>query len=187
MKSLLVFPAQWYPTQPYLSTPYLCAYLRGKGWDVSQRDFNIESYDHFLSPILLEKAVARMVDRLACLKGKKSFSIKEKSLMDVLATGIKFAPTIISRVNEAKLTMRTPDQFFDFQTYKQADMIIKSALKLVSDAYAPSILTLSTFESGTAPRSRPNAPPNSLLMMLILLSIFTRKCYCLLNLGKTIT
>lgn len=87
--------------------------------------------------------------RLAELKDRKSFSIKEKSLMDVLATGIKFAPTIISGVNDAKLVMRTADRFFDFEDYKQADMIIKSALKLISDAYSPSILTLSTFESGT--------------------------------------
>ena len=103
MKSLLIFPAQWYPTQPYLSTPYLCSYLKEKGWDVSQRDFNIESYDHFLSPTLLEKAVTKMEARLAELKEKKSFSIKEKSLMDVLATGIKFGSTIISGVDDAKL------------------------------------------------------------------------------------
>jgi len=149
MKSLLVFPAQWYPTQPYLSTPYLCAYLREKNWDVTQRDFNIESYDHFLSPTLLENILSKIEDRLTALKEKKSFSFKEKSLMDVLATSVKFAPTIISGVNDAKKVMRTPERFFDFNTYKQADMVIKSALKLVSDAYSPSILTLSTFESGT--------------------------------------
>jgi len=149
MKSLLVFPAQWYPTQPYLSTPYLCAYLREKSWDVTQRDFNIESYDHFLSPTLLENILSKIEGRLTALKEKKSFSFKEKSLMDVLATSVKFAPTIISGVNDAKQVMRTPERFFDFNTYKQADMVIKSALKLVSDAYSPSILTLSTFESGT--------------------------------------
>ncbi|SVD35956.1 uncharacterized protein METZ01_LOCUS388810, partial [marine metagenome] len=149
MKSLLVFPSQWYPTQPYLSTPYLCAYLKGKNWDVKQRDFNIESYDHFLSTTVLEAIVSKMEKRLASLKGKKSFSFKEKSLMDVLATGIKFAPTIISGIDDAKRVMRTPELFFDFNVYKEADMIIKSALKLVSDAYSPSILTLSTFESGT--------------------------------------
>ena len=149
MKSLLVFPAQWYPTQPYLSTPYLCAYLREKGWDVTQRDFNIESYDHFLSPTLLQNILSKIEGRLNALKEKKSFSFKEKSLMDVLATSVKFAPTIISGVNDAKQVMRTPESFFDFSTNKQADMVIKSALKLVSDAYSPSILTLSTFESGT--------------------------------------
>ena len=117
MKSLLIFPAQWYPTQPYLSTPYLCAYLRKKNWDVSQRDFNIESYENFLSPSFLEKAVSKMNDRLTVLKEKKSFSFKEKSLMDVLTTGIKFAPTIISGVNDAKSVMRTPERFYNFNNY----------------------------------------------------------------------
>ena len=111
MKSLLVFPAQWYPTQPYLSTPYLCAYLSEKNWDVTQRDFNIESYDHFLSPTLFESMVSKMESRLTALKEKKSFSFKEKSLMDVLTTGVKFAPTIISGVNDAKQVMRTPERF----------------------------------------------------------------------------
>ena len=50
MKTLLIFPCQWYPTQPYLSTPYLTSYLRQKGWDVRQRDFNIESY-HVLTDL----------------------------------------------------------------------------------------------------------------------------------------
>ena len=69
--------------------------------------------------------------------------------MDVLSTGLKFAPAIVSGVEDAKKIVRTPERFFDFESYKQADMIIKSGLKLVSDAYSPSVLTLSTFESGT--------------------------------------
>lgn len=148
MKTLLIFPAQWYPTQPYLSTPYLTSYLREKGWDVSQRDFNIESYDRFLSPTCLQKAVGKMRNRLESLKAQDRFNIREKSLMDVLSAGIKFSGQIISGVEEAKNVMRTPDRFFDFDAYRQADMIVKSALKLISDAYAPSILNLSTFESG---------------------------------------
>ncbi len=149
MKTLLIFPAQWYPTQPYLSTPYLTAYLRAKGWEVDQRDFNIESYDRFLSPQILRNSVNKMEKKVRQIREKSSFSIKEKSLLDVLATGIKFGNTIIDKVEFAKKVMRSPELFFDFESYQQADMIIKSALKLVSDAYSPSILSLSTYESGT--------------------------------------
>ncbi|MFQ5450828.1 MAG: B12-binding domain-containing radical SAM protein [Nitrospinaceae bacterium] len=149
MKTILIFPSQWYPTQPYLSTPYLTAYLRAQGWEVEQRDFNIESYDHFLSPPLLHQAVEKMEARLQAVRSRKTMTIKDKSLLDVLSTGIRFSPAIISQVEEAKTVMRTPDRFFDFDTYQQADMVIKSALKLVSDAYSPAILSLSTFESGT--------------------------------------
>ena len=42
-----------------------------------------------------------------------------------------------------------PSESFIFDIYLQADMVIKSALKLMSDAYAPHILSLSTFKSGT--------------------------------------
>ena len=149
MKTLLIFPAQWYPTQPYLSTPYLTAYLKAKGWEVDQRDFNIESYDRFLSPQILRNSVNKMEKKVRQIREKSSFSIKEKSLLDVLATGIKFGDTIIDKVEFAKKVMRSPELFFDFESYQQADMIIKSALKLVSDAYSPSILSLSTYESGT--------------------------------------
>jgi len=149
MKTLLIFPAQWYPTQPYLSTPYLTAYLRSMGWQAAQRDFNIESYERFLAPARLGKVVAKMQKRLEAVRGKPSLSIKDKSLIDVLATGIKFSGAILSQVEEAKAVMRRPERFFDFDAYRQADMIIKSALKLISDAYAPSVLSLSTFESGT--------------------------------------
>ena len=149
MKTLLIFPAQWYPTQPYLSTPYLTAYLRAKGWEVDQRDFNIESYDRFLSPQILRNSVNKMEKKVRQIREQSSFSIKEKSLLDVLATGIKFGNTIIDKIEFAKTVMRSPELFFDFESYQQADMIIKSALKLVSDAYSPSILSLSTYESGT--------------------------------------
>ena len=149
MKTLLIFPCQWYPSQPYLSTPYLTSYLRDKGWDVKQRDFNIESYDLFLSQPILLKAALRLEHRIESIRAKPSLTFKDKSLLDVLNLGHKFSGRIIDQVEQAKQVIRTPDLFFDFNCYQQADMIIKSALKLVSDAYAPSVLTLSTFESGT--------------------------------------
>jgi hypothetical protein len=116
---------------------------------VDQRDFNIESYDRFLSPQILRNSVAKMEQKVRTIREKSSFSIREKSLLDVLATGIKFSGTIIDKIEFAKTVMRSPELFFDFESYQQADMIIKSALKLVSDAYSPSILSLSTYESGT--------------------------------------
>ena len=149
MKTLLIFPAQWYPTQPYLSTPYLTAFLQEKGWKVSQRDFNIESYDHFLSAPLLRQAEDLLKEQQQSLNSQNSLSIKEKSHLDVLSMVLKFSDRIIDGVEEAKSVMRTPERFFDFGAYQQADMVIKSALKLVSDAHAPAILSMSTFESGT--------------------------------------
>ena len=127
MKTILIFPAQWYPTQPYLSTPYLTAFLRAKGWQVDQRDFNIASYENFLSAPLLKTAENLMAERLQTLKNQSSLSIKEKAHLDVLTMGLKFSNRIITGVEEAKSVLRTPERFFDFPSYQQADMVIKSA------------------------------------------------------------
>ena len=45
MKTALIFPPQWFPSQPYLALPTLTAYLQHHGHAVDQFDFNIESYE----------------------------------------------------------------------------------------------------------------------------------------------
>ena len=148
MKSLLVFPFQWYPTQPYLSTPYLTSFLQSKGWDVVQRDFNILSYDIFLSRPFLEKAVSRSRRKIDFLRGKSSLTKVENALLQVLSVGDQYSGVIISRVDEAKKVMRSPEQFFKFDIYQEAHTVIQSALKLISDAYFPSMLSFLTYRSG---------------------------------------
>ncbi len=149
MKTLLLFPFQWYPTQPYLSTPYLTSYLQSKGWDVVQRDFNILSYDIFLSRPFLEKAVSRSRRKIDFLRGKSSLTKVEKALLEVLSVGNQYSGVIISRVDEAKKVMRSPELFFKFNIYQEAHTIIQSALKLISDAYFPSMLSFLTYRSGS--------------------------------------
>lgn len=149
MKTLLLFPFQWTPTQPYLSTPYLSSYLQSKGWDVVQRDFNILSYDHFLSRPFLEKTMSRTRKKIDFLSNKSSLTKIEKALMEVLSVGNQYSGVIISRVDEAKQIMRSPELFFKFDRYQEAHTIIKSALKLISDSYFPSMLSFLTYRSGT--------------------------------------
>jgi len=48
MKTTLLFPPSWHPSQPYLSLPALTGFLRREGMAVIQRDINIE----FLEVIL---------------------------------------------------------------------------------------------------------------------------------------
>lgn len=45
----LIFPPQWSPFQPFLSTPSLKAYLENRGHRVRQSDWNVGFYDHFIS------------------------------------------------------------------------------------------------------------------------------------------
>ena len=65
MKTALVFPPQWYPSQPYLALPTLAAYLQSKGHAVDCFDFNVESYDLFLSRGYLDQCVDKIRQRLS--------------------------------------------------------------------------------------------------------------------------
>lgn len=55
MTVLLVFPPQAQPFLPHPAVPLLSAVLAREGIDVCQRDLNLEAYEHFLSPSVLEK------------------------------------------------------------------------------------------------------------------------------------
>ena len=48
-KVMLVFPPDWYPSEPYLSLPTLTSVLRAAGHQVVQKDVNLEMYDWFFS------------------------------------------------------------------------------------------------------------------------------------------
>jgi anaerobic magnesium-protoporphyrin IX monomethyl ester cyclase len=56
----LIFPPQWSPFQPFLSTPSLKAYLEGKGFAVRQSDWNVDFYEHFIDRERLPGAIARL-------------------------------------------------------------------------------------------------------------------------------
>ena len=45
----LIFPPQWSPFQPFLSTPALVAYLKERGYSAIQSDWNVELYDYLIS------------------------------------------------------------------------------------------------------------------------------------------
>jgi len=50
MKTVLLFPPTWHPSQPYLSLPSLVGFLKQAGVsDVTQRDLGIEVLEQFLS------------------------------------------------------------------------------------------------------------------------------------------
>jgi hypothetical protein len=56
----VIFPPQWSPFQPFLSTPALKAYLEQHGYRVQQDDWNIAFYRWFVGPERLPRARARL-------------------------------------------------------------------------------------------------------------------------------
>jgi len=55
-----IFPPQWSPFQPFLSLPSLKAYLAERGYQVTQSDWNVAFYDHFISDARLARARRRL-------------------------------------------------------------------------------------------------------------------------------
>ena len=67
MKVMLIFPPDWFPSEPYLSLPSLTAVLRQAGHTVVQKDINLEMWDWYFSEDFLKKVlrrVPRQLDRL---------------------------------------------------------------------------------------------------------------------------
>ncbi len=67
MKVMLIFPPDWFPSEPYLSLPSLTAVLRQAGHTVIQKDINLEMWDWYFSEDFLKKVlrrVPRQLDRL---------------------------------------------------------------------------------------------------------------------------
>ncbi len=63
----LIFPPQWSPFQPFLSTPSLKAYLMERGQRVVQSDWNVGFYSYFISPARTawaRRRLARYIDEL---------------------------------------------------------------------------------------------------------------------------
>ena len=83
MKVLLIYPPDWYPSEPYLSLPSLTAVLRQAGHTVIQKDINLEMYDWYFSEDFLKKVLRRVpqqLDRLRKLSKKRDLNAEEMDL-----------------------------------------------------------------------------------------------------------
>ncbi len=144
MKTALLFPPQWYPSQPYLALPTLKAHLESKGHEVDQFDFNIESYEIFLSRDYLAQCVELVRQRLSTPAYTTEEQEAKTVYRDILAdTG--FLDSVLNEVEDAKNVLRDEERFFQFETYKKAYTTLKIAMKLISYAHHPSRLDLDSF------------------------------------------
>ncbi|MFQ5449850.1 MAG: B12-binding domain-containing radical SAM protein [Nitrospinaceae bacterium] len=144
MKTALVFPPQWYPSQPYLALPTLMAYLQSKGHDVEQFDFNIESYQIFLS----REYLGRCVDIIRTRLTQPAYSLEEREVQSVyrqILSDSEYLETIMEEVEDAANVLRDEKRFFQFPVYKKAYTTLKIAMKLISYAHFPSRIDLESF------------------------------------------
>jgi anaerobic magnesium-protoporphyrin IX monomethyl ester cyclase len=143
----LVFPPQGHFTQPYLALPCLKSWLEAHGFgQVEQLDLSIEAYDHFLSKSYLERAAARVRDRLPLERfaEREELPYEEMAAFRAAAETAVSADELIRRVEGAKQVLRS-EACFDADQYVPAVRTLYHGLRLVSAAHFPSQLTPHNF------------------------------------------
>ncbi len=148
LRTLLVFPPQGHPTQPYLALPSLKAWLAQHGFPgATVWDLNLQSYDTLLSGERLSRSLQRIAARGAEF-GAPDGSARTAPLppeqldryrlwADALAAG----PYVAAHIDEAKAAIRDKAQFYDRERYLWAMRTFEAGLKLVSTEHHPSLLT----------------------------------------------
>jgi len=127
-KVALVFPPLWGVDLPYIALPSLTSFLRSKGIEVEQKDFNIEYYNETLNAKSLEKIerdIMLLMDRSDISQDHKSHLVTAKSLLS----------DVKENIDNAKIRLAS---FDDYSGVQEAQSCIKKAKYIVSSLYYPS-------------------------------------------------
>ncbi|MCR4292449.1 MAG: B12-binding domain-containing radical SAM protein [Candidatus Kuenenia sp.] len=149
-KIMLLFPPDWFPSEPYLSLPSLTSVLRSAGHLVVQKDVNLEMYDWFFSSnglqIIFEKA-PKQLERLKNKSALLGLDDNDRSLKQALTGCTKARINELSQhAEEAKKIVTSPD-FFDVKKLEWAINIFHEVTSVISLVYAPAIIRLPPMET----------------------------------------
>jgi len=150
MKVMLIFPPDWYPSEPYLSLPTLTAVLRAAGHTVIQKDVNLEMYDWYFSEDFLRrvlKKVPQQLDRLRKLAKKRDLEAWETDLQLALCelTRERIAE-LIKKAEEAKHIVRG-QAFYDIDRLEGAINTFREVTAAISLVYAPARICMPPMET----------------------------------------
>ena len=123
-KVMLIFPPDWYPSEPYLSLPTLTAFLRGSGHRVVQKDMNLEMYDWFFS----EKGLNLISERIP--RKHIHFDITK----------------LIEKAESAKTIVRS-QKFYNVDKLEWAMNVFREVTDAISLAYAPAKICMPPMET----------------------------------------
>ncbi len=150
MKVMLIFPPDWFPSEPYLSLPSLTAVLRQAGHTVIQKDINCEMWDWYFSEDFLKKVLRRVpqqLDRLRKLSKKRDLDANEMdlqlSLCDV--THQRMAK-LIQNAEEAKRIVRS-EQFYDIDKLEWSLHVFREVMSVISMVYFPARICMPPMET----------------------------------------
>jgi anaerobic magnesium-protoporphyrin IX monomethyl ester cyclase len=150
MKVMLIFPPDWYPSEPYLSLPSLTAVLRQAGHTVIQKDINCEMWDWYFSEEFLKKILRRVpqqLDRYRKLAKKRELAEWEMdvqlALCDVSRPRME---KLIRDAEEAKQIVRS-EKFYDIDKLEWAIQVFREVTSVVSLVYAPARICMPPMET----------------------------------------
>jgi len=150
MKVLLIFPPDWFPSEPYLSLPSLTSVLRKAGHTVIQKDVNLEMWDWYFSEDFLKKVlrkVPQQLDRLRKLANKRDLTDYEMdvqlALCDVTRQRID---ELIKKAEKAKAIVRG-EVFYDIDKLEWAIQVFCEVTQTISLVYAPARICMPPMET----------------------------------------
>ena len=123
-KVMLIFPPDWYPSEPYLSLPTLTAFLRKAGHCVIQKDMNLEMYDWFFS----EEGLNLILERTP--RKHTHFNITK----------------LIEKAESAKIIVRS-QEFYNVDKLEWAMNVFREVTDTISLAYAPARICMPPMET----------------------------------------
>ncbi|MGR3303563.1 MAG: B12-binding domain-containing radical SAM protein [Candidatus Scalindua sp.] len=123
-KVMLIFPPDWYPSEPYLSLPTLTAFLRKAGHCVIQKDMNLEMYDWFFSEEGLNLILERTPHKHA------HFNITK----------------LTEKAESAKIIVRS-QEFYNVDKLEWAMNVFREVTDTISLAYAPAKICMPPMET----------------------------------------
>ncbi len=153
MKTLLLFPPQGDPFQPYSSLPALAGFLRENGREVSLRDLNIECHHYYTRSGRLARACSVIRGDLQKLESKAGLGYKDQRRYMHLAKASLFGPMVVERIEWAKRVLRSEDDFYDLRKYSKALDVFQKALELISAEHYPSRLSHVSYDCSYSPDS----------------------------------
>ena len=150
MKVMLIFPPDWYPSEPYLSLPTLTAVLRAAGHQVVQKDVNLEMYDWYFSEDFLRRVLKRVPQQLDRLR-----KISKKRELEEWETDLQLALCDVTRERIAELTEKaeTAKRIVRSQDFYQADKlewainVFREVTATISLVYAPARICMPPMET----------------------------------------
>ena len=150
MKVLLIYPPDWYPSEPYLSLPCLTAVLRQAGHTVIQKDINLEMYDWYFSEDFLKKVLRRVpqqLDRLRKLSKKRDLTGEEMDLqMGLCDLTRKRIEELTRNAEKAKAIIRG-EIFYEIDQLEWAINVFREVTSVISMVYAPARICMPPMET----------------------------------------